>query len=522
PLSPWPFPACPIPDHGGNVAGPPPTMPLTPEAKRQLSATIRGLRERLLRDAAESRYRLPQVGLDEARSRIFPAGIRAGALLLALLTACAGTTRFTPRGLPPELSQEAHRYEAVLIERGAASTRPVRMSQSEFRQAFASLTRDMPPSASPREAALAQLQAMPELEGHWQAEVYRGRVLTLTPQDDKGFLSPMEAEAMREEYLVWCEGRGGGDCMGLLDDGPYLRADDRRTLALALAFASVLDESREALVRELLNPRAVVATLVWMAGLYLMTWLVPEPTTKGIAAVLTLVLVAWLGLDTVWGLVDGWARLAHLAHEARTFAELRAAGGQYAKVVGQDAARVLILGVAALTGRTAGDVAARVRSMPGYTAAVAQGEVQGMRFAVAVETVEAVVAHPEGALSVVMLKEGEDGSSGEQVKKRRGPKTDPDAPHNAKVRAEADKLQAEGNTIIAGGRKEKERLIPTPSGKKSGRRPDILYETPDGTLKGRNVGKTRADGSPVKREAEALDDLNGPGKTPTDFVPYDR
>ncbi len=40
-------------------------MPLTPEAKRQLSATIRGLRERLLRDlrdAAESRYRLSQAG----------------------------------------------------------------------------------------------------------------------------------------------------------------------------------------------------------------------------------------------------------------------------------------------------------------------------------------------------------------------------------------------------------------------------------------------------------------------------
>jgi hypothetical protein len=50
----------------------PPTMPLTPEAKRQLSATIRTLRERLLRDlrdAAESRYRLSvsikHAGLDE-------------------------------------------------------------------------------------------------------------------------------------------------------------------------------------------------------------------------------------------------------------------------------------------------------------------------------------------------------------------------------------------------------------------------------------------------------------------------
>jgi hypothetical protein len=39
---------------------------------------------------------------------------------------------------------------------------------------------------------------------------------------------------------------------------------------------------------------------------------------------------------------------------------------------------------------------------------------------------------------------------------------------------------------------------------------------------GRNVGKTKADGAPVKREQEALDDLNNHSDTPTNFVPYDR
>ena len=57
---------------------------------------------------------------------------------------------------------------------------------------------------------------------------------------------------------------------------------------------------------------------------------------------------------------------------------------------------------------------------------------------------------------------------------------------------------------------------------KGGRRPDILYRTPDGQLRGRNVGKTMADGSPVPREVDALNDLNGPGNLPTGFVPYDR
>ncbi len=104
---------------------------------------------------------------------------------------------------------------------------------------------------------------------------------------------------------------------------------------------------------------------------------------------------------------------------------------------------------------------------------------------------------------------------------KRGPKTDPNAPHNATIRAEADALEAEGNTIIAGGGREKERLIKTPGGKKSGRRPDILYETQEGEVRGRNIGRVRADGAPVPREIDALEDLNGPGGVPTDFVPYE-
>jgi hypothetical protein len=105
---------------------------------------------------------------------------------------------------------------------------------------------------------------------------------------------------------------------------------------------------------------------------------------------------------------------------------------------------------------------------------------------------------------------------------KRGPKTDPNAPHNAKVRAEAEALEAEGNEILAGGGKRKEQLIKTEGGHKTGRRPDILYRTPAGERRGRNVGQTYANGKPVKREVEALEDLNTRSDTPTDFVPYDR
>ncbi len=103
---------------------------------------------------------------------------------------------------------------------------------------------------------------------------------------------------------------------------------------------------------------------------------------------------------------------------------------------------------------------------------------------------------------------------------KRGPKTDPDAPHNAAIRKEIESLEAKGNKILHGGDRG-EKLVSTIGGTKEGRRPDIIYQTPDGKLRGRNVGKTNADGTPVKREKEALDDLNNHSEYPTDFVPYD-
>jgi hypothetical protein len=116
------------------------------------------------------------------------------------------------------------------------------------------------------------------------------------------------------------------------------------------------------------------------------------------------------------------------------------------------------------------------------------------------------------------------GAGGDDFPNKRGPKTDPDEAHNRKIREVAEQLERAGNEIIAagGGRIEGERLIDTPGGHKTGRRPDILYRTPDGKLRGVNVGLADAKGEPAPRERVALDDLNGPGRLPTTFVPYNR
>ena len=290
---------------------------------------------------------------------------------------------------------------AALLE-AHGNTRVVAITKAEFQRAVQQLSGDLQVEGTPQEAAQRFLRAMPEEE--LLAEVYRGRVLSLVPLNDKGPLVPEVEAALKEKYLGWCEKRGGGDCLGLFDDGPYLHTDDRRTLALALAFGSVLDETFAALGREV-SPQAVVSSLVWAAGLYLALWLVPEPSTKAVAAALSVLLVAWLGVDAVWGLVDGWATLAHRAHEATTFSELREAGEEFGRVIGTDAARALILAVATLSGRTLGDVAGRVRSLPRFNLIQAQWEAQGFRapVTVAVQDVAAVevAASSSRALAVV-------------------------------------------------------------------------------------------------------------------------
>lgn len=304
------------------------------------------------------------------------------------------------RPAPPEFEPVVV-VQANLIE-PHGNTRVVAVTKVEFQRAVRQLGGSLWVDGTPQEAAQRVLGAMPEEE--LLAEVYRERVLSLVPLNDKGPLVPEAEAALKEKYLKWCEKRDGGDCLGLFTDGPYLRTDDRRTLALALAFGTVLDETREALGREL-NPQALLSSLVWAAGLYLALWLVPEPCTKAVAASLSVLLLAWLGVDTVWGLMDGWATLAHRAHEATTFEELREAGEAFGQVIGTDSARAMILAVATLSGQTLGDVATRVRSLPRFNLIQVQWEAQGFQVPVTVAVQEAaaveVVAGSSRTLAVL-------------------------------------------------------------------------------------------------------------------------
>ncbi|MFY0582291.1 hypothetical protein ACN28S_55645 [Cystobacter fuscus] len=97
--------------------------------------------------------------------------------------------------------------------------------------------------------------------------------------------------------------------------------------------------------------------------------------------------------------------MAHAAHEATTFEELRDAGEAFGKRMGTDAARALILAVATLTGRTLGEVATHVRSLPRFNQVQAQWAAQGMEgsVAVAMEEAAAVEVVVEQSRALVVL-----------------------------------------------------------------------------------------------------------------------
>jgi RHS repeat-associated protein len=105
-----------------------------------------------------------------------------------------------------------------------------------------------------------------------------------------------------------------------------------------------------------------------------------------------------------------------------------------------------------------------------------------------------------------------------------GPKPAGQGPHNEKITEIANRelKNNPGSEIIAGGGRERERLIATPGGNKEGRRPDIIIRNPDGTLRGINVGLTDKNGIPIRREIEALQDLNTKSPIPTTFESYQR
>jgi hypothetical protein len=123
--------------------------------------------------------------------------------------------------------------------------------------------------------------------------------------------------------------------------------------------------------------------------------------SKGIAAVMTVVLVAYVGVDTLYTLGRGWKALVDRADAATSFEELRVAGDELAKVMGADTARILVMLATAAVGSEAGALAKAAPTLPGAAQASRLAVAEGGVGLGAVGTVESVTIGETG-LTIVL------------------------------------------------------------------------------------------------------------------------
>jgi hypothetical protein len=191
---------------------------------------------------------------------------------------------------------------------------------------------------------------------------------------------PNEHSELVREYYQWCEQRRTpGDCLGLLQNGPFLTDEDKQALAFALATRGVWDGTA-AVIDEMLDPVQLQIALVSTITMTLALLAIPEPISKVIVIVLTASLVGYVGWDTLVGLIEGWRRLERDSKLARTFSELREAGERYGSVMGEKVTRLLIL--AATAALTSGGSKSISGGLPGLPQASRMATAEGLSFEV--------------------------------------------------------------------------------------------------------------------------------------------
>jgi hypothetical protein len=315
-------------------------------------------------------------------------------LLVSLVTGCVSAR---------VVRLETGRGEPIVFAVRTGEFAPVELEQEEFQEALSGSARSVRPPSNPQQAARQLFEA----EARGGSYLFNPRTRRVTPLDGTALIPETDAE-LKRAYLHWCERTGRpGDCLRLLVQGSTLEREGRFVLALALAQGTVLDEMLEGF-KDMADPHAMLAASLWTCTLYLVLWSVPEPVSKGIAAVMTATLIVYLGVDTFWSLVTGFRRLMDDADRALTFDELREAGQRYGKVLGRNAARAFALLATVAIGNTAAGFASRVPTLPGSAQASMQaGAAVGIRLAavgevgtVAVTGETVIVALAPGAVAM--------------------------------------------------------------------------------------------------------------------------
>jgi hypothetical protein len=137
--------------------------------------------------------------------------------------------------------------------------------------------------------------------------------------------------------------------------------------------------------------------------MYAVLWVIPEPTSKAIAAAITIVIVGYVGVHTLYTLGDGFGDLIENSEKATTFDELKDAGEAFARVMGADNARILVMVATAAVGSGLSHGLTKLaKLLPNLPGAVQASELAMKEGAVAFEQVGAVesVTIGKGGLTI--------------------------------------------------------------------------------------------------------------------------
>jgi hypothetical protein len=268
--------------------------------------------------------------------------------------------------------------EAVRLPTGFGA---VRLSDADFQQAMARLVLEVPLRVA---SAPSPLYAS------------RQWVLASAPPADESWRSELEQSYGR--YCVRC--CTPGDCLGLLRDGSRFDAEDKTTLALALAVGPAI-EARDAELRGMFSTAQLVTTVgISIAG-YLALLAMPEPVSKSVATAFGVMLWAYLGWE-LFDLMRGYLMLREEAARATTFAELREAGERFGKVIGPNSVRILVMLGTAAVGST-GQLLSRAPELPGFAQAMRSAGSSSVRLLTAAQEADKVkIAVAEGSFTVVL------------------------------------------------------------------------------------------------------------------------
>jgi hypothetical protein len=314
------------------------------------------------------------------------------AALLALLMLGASCVSDMSAELPERAPNQQYQGTAVEAETDTeervlavlpTNFPATRISQEQFTRALVNLVEDMPLPVK------ETLRSLPD----------SGRRIVLASGVTTGaaWLTPLA-----QDYGRFCAQRGTpGDCLNRFDDGPELDDDDKRAISLALAIGPALDAA-DAEIRAMISPTRLLTMVSISITGYMALLIVPEPISKGVAAVATVLLWGYLGWE-LWDLIRAYIRLSEESAQATRFDQLREAGNRFASTIGPNSVRIIVLvGTAAVGGTLS--LASKAPKLPGFGQVARTAEATGgVRAATAAGGAERVIiSASEGSVRAVL------------------------------------------------------------------------------------------------------------------------